>query len=105
MVRDGVVRSIWAFHYQVDVQETVSLECENQHPERVYAENEEVLATFGGMTAPSRGALRARLGKWIPFKVEFPSRARKQAVSSNFASFSEVHRVADGVKTHMAGWT
>src|ERR1019366_5340637 len=42
------------------------------------------------MTAP----LPSRLGKWIPFNAEFPSPAqrapREQAVSSNFASSSEV---------------
>src|ERR1017187_2914546 len=50
----------------------------------------EELAKFGSMTAPSR----SRLGKWIPFNVEFPSPAqrapRKQAVSSNSASSSSV---------------
>src|ERR1017187_6682983 len=50
----------------------------------------EVLAKFGSRTAPSR----SRLGKWIPFNVEFPSPAQraphKQAVSSNSASSSSV---------------
>src|ERR1035441_5586021 len=49
------------------------------------------------MTAPSR----SRLGKWIPFNVEFPSRARKQAVSSDFASTSLVCGVPSGPETHL----
>src|ERR1039457_2469692 len=45
----------------------------------------EALAKFGRVTAPSQGALWARLGKYFPFNVQFPSPAqrapREQAVS------------------------
>jgi hypothetical protein len=51
----------------------------------------EIRAESGGEPAPSR----SRLGKCLPFNVTFPSRARKQAVSSNSAGFSVGRRCAD----------
>src|ERR1035438_8262196 len=50
------------------------------------SETLEELAKFGIEPAPSRSRLR----KCLPFNVRMPSRARKQAVSSNFASSSLV---------------